>query len=89
MIIKFLSNLLLYFLIQNTKADKNVSTRDEGIQMGGSKQKQKQKLIMVKLTKKKKKKKKKDKSSQTKERKATKTLAIVLGKYSHHIIMFV
>ena len=58
-----------------------MSTRDEGVQMGGSKQMQKQKLSMVKLRKKKKKKKKKDKCSQTKERKATKTLAIVLGRY--------
>ena len=65
-----------YFpLTQNSKADKNVSTRDEGIQIGGTQQK----LVMVKL-KKKKKKKKKEKCSQSKERKATKTLAIVLGK---------
>ena len=67
--------------MQNSKTDKNVSTKDKGIQMGGSKQKQKQKLIMVKLKKKKNKKMKKDKYSQTKERKATKTLAIVLGEY--------
>ena len=60
--------------LQNSKADKNVSTRDEGMQMGGTQQK----LVMVKL-KKKKLKKKKDKCSQSKERKATKTLAIVLG----------
>ena len=53
--------------------DKNVSTKDEAVQIGGTQKK----LKRVKL---KKKKKKKEKCSQTKERKATQTLAIVLGE---------
>ena len=65
----------IYF--QNCKVDKNVSSRDEA----ELKTLAKTNLPLVK-SKKKKKKKGKDKCSQKKERKATQTLAIVLGKWS-------
>ena len=74
-------------MVQAGKVDKNVSTCDE-VDM---KIRLKCSNPITKFRKKKKKKRKKktkDKSSQKKERKATQTLAIVLGKFaqSYHKI---
>ena len=63
--------------------DKTVSTRDDHDQQHNCEMKSSTYLQLVRDKKKKKKKKKlrtKDKCSQTKERKATQTLAIVLGE---------
>ena len=68
---------IFLLLFQTFKVDKNVSTRDDF----EKKVDQRVKMKRVKSKKKKSKKKKRRKDNQRKERKATQTLAIVLGEH--------